>query len=143
MGFFFFNKLPFAAFFAPGATIVGSPYLWLPLPAAPPRIGRARTTPRRYIEQIGPLHFIRRPGRPPLLAAELTAAPLARGKALTPAALRRSGRARARTVSVPMFIGLRRVHIPKRFSLMAIFDRAGITLRLRFQRNLSEADGTK
>ena len=70
-----YHRIPYAWVHEEGATIHGQPLLWLPLSHAPDKIGRFRMTPRRY---PGPLQFVRRAGKPPLLVAKLG---LSRGRA--------------------------------------------------------------
>ena len=57
------HRIPYARVFEEGATIGGSPFLWLPLSHAPQKIGRFRMTPKRYVDGVGPLQFVRRGGR--------------------------------------------------------------------------------
>lgn len=140
----------YAGIFETGGTITGSPFLWLPLPAAPLKIGRQRVTPKLYSQRIGPLHSIKRPGKPPLLAAYVVGSPGA-GKRATIGQLRRGATARRRVlrgrgtgvslVSLPLFVGIRAVSIRKRFGLTAIFDRARASLAPSFLRRLREFNG--
>jgi uncharacterized protein DUF6441 len=147
---FAFHNIKYAGIFERGGTIAGSPLLWLPLPSAPLKVGGRRITPSLYIEQIGPLFKIIRPGKPPLLAALVPGAPkggrratVGQLKAGTRNARRRQaqaafgGRARASAVSLPMFVGVPRVKIRRRFGLEAIFAKARAGLGQGYLRNLS------
>ena len=151
-----YHKIPYAGVFETGATIPGSPYLWLPLDAAPKRAGRNRVTAGNYRELIGaPLFRINRPGKAPLLAAMVPASVARRGgKSLTPAQLRRGRRTQARgafsasrrrgthqTVALPLYVGIRAVRIPKKFNLASVFIRGANTLQAGYARYLEEFDG--
>lgn len=148
-----FHNIKYAGIFERGGTIKGSRLLWLPLPAAPLKIGRERVTPRLYIERIGPLHAIRRPGKRPLLAAYVSAERLGSGKAVSLGALRRGarsarrqqaaagfgGRVRGpRLVSLPLFVGIPSVRIRARFGLAAIFEKARRGLAAAYLRHLKD-----
>lgn len=148
-----YHKIPYAGVFETGATIPGSPFLWLPLPAAPKKAGRRRVTAANYREVIGaPLFRINRPGKAPLLAAMVPAAVAARGRSPTAAQLRAGRRAQARgafsrrrrsnpTVALPLYVGIRSVRIPKKFDLASVFERGANTLQTAYARYLGEFDG--
>lgn len=149
---FVFHRIPYAGVFEKGATISGSPYLWLPLPTAPQKIGRQKITPKLYIQNIGKLIFIRRAGGRPLLAgrvnarftgSRVSAAQLRRGerdekRASATAAFGGKNAGRYSTKIVPIFIGIPTVRIKGRFGLQAIFDRARATLGAYYIRNLKD-----
>lgn len=150
---FVHHNIAYAGIFERGGTIHGSPLLWVPLPAAPRKIGGQRVTPRVYVERIGSLHAIKRPGKRPLLAAYVTRAPGA-GRSVSVASLRAGarrarrgqanaafgGRASSRfaVVSLPLFVGVPAVHLRKRLSLTAVFNRARATLGPAFIKHLGE-----
>lgn len=149
---FVHHNIPYAGVFEEGATISGSPYLWVPLPTAPKRIGRQKITPKLYSEHVGKLVFIRRSGGRPLLAGRLNARSGGRGK-VTIAQLRRGERdarraaatsafggnaSRLKTTIVPLFVGLPSVKIRGRFGLQAIFDNARARLAAAYFRNLRD-----
>lgn len=155
---FVYHKIPYAGVFERGATIKGSPFLWLPLPAAPQYIGGRRATPRLYIQRVGPLISIKRPGKRPLLAGQIQAARGAalRGKRLTVAQLRRGQRDARRasanaafggkarrfaTIVVPLFVGLPSTHIRARFGLSEVFEAARRGLPAAYQKNLRATHG--
>lgn len=130
-------RIGYANIFERGGTIRGKPLLWVPLPSAPPKIGGKRTTARAYVQAIGPLHSINRPGRPPLLAGYSMRAP-AGGRSLSAAQLRTGqrnarrrqarsafgGRLGRAPVSVPLFVGLSAVRIADRLNVSAVYNRA-------------------
>lgn len=140
------HRIGYANVFERGATITGKPLLWVPLPTAP-KLGKRRLTPRLYFSSIGPLHIIRRPGKPPLLAGDAVREP-ARGRAVSAGVLRtgarnararatRTGRAR-RTVSVPIFVGVPVVHVAKRFNVSEVYEKARADLAALYKKRLEE-----
>lgn len=148
---FVHHNIPYAGVFEEGATISGSPYLWIPLPTAPKRIGREKITPRLYIQHVGKLIFVRRAGRRPLLAGRVSSR--SRGGKVSVAQLRRGERdarrasataafggnpARLKTNIVPLFVGMPSVHIKGRFGLKAIFASARSALSAAYFRNLRD-----
>jgi hypothetical protein len=150
---FVHHNIPYAGVFEQGATISGHPYLWLPLPNAPKRIGREKITPARYIQNVGRLIFIRGRGGRPLLAGRVNSRSAARSGKVTIAALRRGERdarrgsatsafggdpSKLRTNIVPLFVGIPNVKIRGRFGLTAIFDHARSMLAAAYFRNLKD-----
>jgi hypothetical protein len=127
-----YHKIPYADVFETGATIRGKPRLWLPLSTTPKKIGRNRMTAERYQKEIGPLRLIKRPGKKPLLAGEMSAttAQIRSGLAgkVTLARLRKgSGKVDTRTsgrMFVPLFVGVDSVKLRDRFSIREITKRA-------------------
>ena len=147
-----FHKIPYFGVFQTGATIKGSPLLWVPLPTAPLRVGGRRVTAGNYQSVIGaPLHTLRRPGRPPLLAAYVAGPP--RNGRVTASQLR-TGARRARrsaanaafggkvgrfgTVSLPLYIGIPQAQIRRRFDIHPVYRRAQLTLVSTFLRRLAD-----
>jgi hypothetical protein len=142
------HKIDYAGIFERGGRITGKPWLWLPLPAAPPRIGNRRITPAIYEQMIGPLHLITPRGRHPMLAAYVLGQPgkkpslskLRAGGALArlgARAQRGTGR-RAGIVSLPMFVRVSTVTLRKRFDLAAVFARAHAGLGANYLRHLNQ-----
>lgn len=131
-----YHKIPYAGVFERGATITGSPLLWLPIGNAPQRIGGKRFTARNYVALIGPLKTIRVPGKPPMLAGFVVGRPSA---TITVRRLK-NGNARAalggRVIAVPLFIGIDVVKIAARFNLSRIFNEAHTNLAGGYLRNL-------
>jgi hypothetical protein len=146
------HDIPYAGVFERGATISGSPLLWLPLSSTPKRVGGRRLTAGNYRQLVGAdLFVIKRPGRPPLLAANVTGTAGKTGKRVTPAQLRRGARTKRRgdahaafggrperfTVrALPLFIGVPRVRLRARFNLRDVFSRGPGLLNAAFSRNL-------
>ncbi|HDZ74371.1 MAG TPA: hypothetical protein ENH55_16730 [Aurantimonas coralicida] len=128
---FIFSKVPYAEVFESGATIRGKPRLWIPLEGTPKKIGRDRMTAKRFAQRIGPLTFLDRGGRRPLLGARAALTRSQANKArpkVSLAALRRGadGTATGRTVlrTVPLFLGVSSIVVPKKFSVRKIIDKA-------------------
>lgn len=131
-----FHRIPYAGIFETGGTIAGSPLLWLPLPNVPTSVLGRHMSPANYIRLIGPLHTIFRPGKPPLLAGymagsgDITIGKLVAGNRL----ISRGGAVRVR--SVPLFFGLDRVTLAKRFDLGPIFVKALTLIGPYYLKNL-------
>jgi hypothetical protein len=100
-------------------------------------------TPRRY---PGPLQYVRRPGKPPLLVAQLG---MSRAKAKQPlgkvslsaAKKGAAGGGRRRVIrSVPMFVGISTVKTAKRFRIGQIIARAAGRLGKLYLKHLDAGD---
>ena len=145
------HRIPFANVFERGARIGGRPLLWIPLPSAPKKINGRPTTAGGYVRNIGPLHSINRPGRPPLLAGYAMHAPSG-GKSLSVGALRTGqrnsrrrqaraafgGRLGKRPISVPLFVGIRAATIRDRLNISAVYDRARRDLPALYAKHVSQ-----
>lgn len=120
-----YHVIPYSGIFETGGPISGNPLLWLPLPDTPKRIGRQRVTPELFVRSVGPLIPIIRPGRRPLLAANIsTNRSGQRGPGSPPvtlSALRRGARGGPKE-AVPMFIGIDAVTLRDRFSVREIVE---------------------
>lgn len=137
------HKIPYATVFEDGATITGKPLLWLPLPTVPVGV-----TAKNYRKKVGePLFTIRRPGKPPLLAARVRLTDKRAAKGLSLSALRRGAnikigkdgkvrRGLGTLRAVPLFVGVPAVKIGKKFNLRAIFARAAAQLGNFYVKNL-------
>lgn len=146
-----FHRIGFANIFERGGTIrpKQKKLLWVPLPDAPKKIGGQRLTPKLYIEQIGPLHSINRPGRAPLLAGYIVA-----GRKATVAQLRagsrrasqgraggrRRGRRALPVISVPIFVGVPSARIARRFNITPIYDRIRGQIADLYVKRLAQGD---
>jgi hypothetical protein len=114
------TTINYADVFETGKTIAGHPWIWLPLPSVPPISGRPHMTPKQYIQNVGPLVLMRRPGKPPMLGARIRAAlkPQPFGRFVSRPTLRRgvsSGRGTFQTI--PLFVGVSAVNIPQKFNV--------------------------
>lgn len=125
-----YHKVPYAEVFERGAVIHGKPYLWLPLPNAPFAGGR-RIPASKFRDLVGsPLYTIRRPGKPPMLGANVRMTSARAGKAVSLSLLRRGrnpgGKGAVRLV--PLYVGVEVANIPKRFAILDAINRAAARL---------------
>jgi hypothetical protein len=142
------HTLGFANIFQTGGTIRGKPLLWIPLSGGPAKLGGKRLTPRLYASQIGPLHRINRPGKPPLLAGTALRPPV-NGRATTVAQLRNGarhetaakGQRRRKVYSVPVFVGVPVVKIHQRFDVARVYGQVHAQLGELYARRLEEGGG--
>jgi len=142
-----YRRIRYANIFERGGVIhpTKHPFLWLPLPTAPQRLGRKRITPALYIAQIGPLHYIARPGKPPLLAGDALKRPI--GKATLGAlktgarhaGARKAGGKGRHTESVPLFIGIKSAHIGDRLDIDRVYRETAEELPRLFRQRMSAA----
>lgn len=139
------HQIGYANIFERGGTIRGKPLLWLPLPTAPQRIAGKRTTPRLYQDQIGRLQFVQRAGKAPLLVGEALKA-VAAGRRATVSQLRsgarnaktrRAGGRGRKTVSVPLFVGIRSAKIPDRLNVSKVYRDVHAQLRELFREQIA------
>lgn len=144
---YLFHKIPYAGVFEDGARIAGSPYLWVPLPGIPARIGAKAMTPKNFNALIGPLHSIVVAGKPPMLGAyvqagarvgKVTIGKLRSGSALGRLGVRsrKGGFGGKGVVSLPIFVGVSAVTLRARFHLRAVFKQAGAGLGASYLQNL-------
>lgn len=121
-----FHKIPYAGVFEEGAQIRGKPLMWIPFNDVPQKLGSKKAmTPKNFEARVGPLQFVRRAGKPPLLVAKMK---VSRGKTsdkITLAKLRAASSTTTEKVrSVPIFVGVSSVNIRKRLNIVAIVKRA-------------------
>lgn len=111
-----FHKIPYANVFEDGAIIAGKPTLYLPITGAPLPTARGgrKMTPKLYVQQVGPLVPIKRPGRPTLLAGK--------GKG-------------TKGKVVPLFFGISTVSINQKFKIVEAVRRAAARLGEFYVRN--------
>lgn len=114
------HKIPYAGVFQSGATIRGSPWLFLPLPDAP-RVGGRPISPKRYSEVVGDLVMVRRVGKPPLLLGRIATVSRRTGGA------GRFGRLKRRRFitehRVPLYVGVPTVTITRKFDVIGAIKR--------------------
>lgn len=128
---FIFHKIPYAGVFEYGATISGRPFLWLPLPTAPKKIGRSKATPRAFEARIGKLVSMRGKGGKPLLGARVRLSKTKAGKArkVSVAALKRGHRGDKGVASIiPVFVGVPMVTIRAKFGVIRACQEAADTI---------------
>ncbi len=138
------STINYADIFETGKTIVGSPYLWLPLPTVPPFKGRPHMTPRQYIQNVGPLVTMRRNGKLPLLGAVVE-----KGGRPTRARLRRTflrgvfNEKRRSTITVPMFVAVPSVVIPKKFDVKGAIEDAAEDIAAAYNESVEAYEGRR
>ncbi|TIN09779.1 DUF6441 family protein [Mesorhizobium sp.] len=133
-----YHKVPYADVFETGAVIQGSPFLWLPLPDAPKGRGGRRISASEYRKQIGhPLYAIKRPGKPPLLGANIrsTASRSQKGVSLSQLKRGRNPNGRGTVRLVPLYIGVPKVDIKQKFHLRSIITANASKLAAYYYRN--------
>lgn len=122
---FIWHKIFYAGVFAKGATITGKPFLWLPLPSTPKRIGRNKITPELYWNKIGKLALVERPGKAPLLVAKVKVPSTRITNSVSLSLLRRGTKAKRGVItSIPIFFGIKLSSIPKKFDIEKVVKRA-------------------
>jgi len=139
------HKIPYAGIFERGGTISGSPFLWLPLPNVPNSINGKHMSPANYIRFVGPLQFIPRHGKPPLLGGyvatgskgggltKITVPALKRGASMMKS--HRTGAPAPRARLVPLFFAIDKVQMNKRFDILPIVARVNTMLPQLFLQN--------
>lgn len=110
-----FSTIPYAGVFQEGAVISGQPLLWLPLDTVPRGVGGRPLSPRQAAAKFGGLTSLNRPGRRPLLVAKT------RGGGF-----------------VPLFVGVERVSIRKRFAVIEVVEDVGGHLAESFEKHLKD-----
>jgi hypothetical protein len=128
-----FHKIDYMGVFEDGATIKGSPMLWLPLSTTPQSISGRRTRPAALAATMGQrlISFTSRNGTP-LLGARVEVSRTQAVKStlkVSLAALRRGNTGKKAEGSslfrtIPLFFGVRETHIPKKLSIREICAKA-------------------
>ncbi len=134
-----YHKIPYAGVFETGMTITGNPMLWIPLPGIPLRFGGRRLTPKMFVATIGPLHSVNIPGKPPMLAAYLSAGATTSNitvRKLKSGALIKSKRGINAVISVPIFYGVSAVKLAAKFNLKEVFNKAKNSLGKLYLENM-------
>ena len=134
------SRINYADVFEKGANISASSghFLWLPLPAVPAFrgtgikfggvVGRPHMTISQYIRNVGPLIFVKRPGKKPL-AGTLVNVPRPQSftRPIAKAKLTRTPRRTRATVKqfVPLYVGFTDVTLPHKYDVTAAIERVG------------------
>lgn len=118
-----YHKIHYAGVFEEGATITGKPLLWLPLRGTPKKFGRVKLTPKVYNANIGKLVFIKSKSGKPLLAGKAGLTKSGKTPKASMAALKR-GAAGGPAGLVPLFVGVKSIKIPKKFSVADVCQKA-------------------
>lgn len=140
------STINYADIFETGKTIAGNPFIWLPLPSVPPISGREHMTPKQYIQNVGPLVTMRRPGHLPMLGAVIKGPPKAQpfGRFATRARLRKgiSGKGSV-TQTIPLFVGVPAVRIPKKFDVKGAVEQAFGQFEQSYVQHLEPYEGRR
>lgn len=131
------SRLGFIAVFENGATIQGKPFLWIPLPGVPAKIGGQRNTPKLFEKTVGKLDYVRRPGAAPLLVGPAAGV---RGPKVGLAALRRGQSGGKGVQHVPIFVGVKQIHLRARTHINRIIREQVALIDDRFDALLREPD---
>lgn len=128
-----FHKIDYMGVFEDGATIKGSPMLWLPLSTTPKTLNGNRVRPASLAAAIGQhlISFTSRNGTP-LLGARVAVSRTQAAKTslkVSLAALKRGNTGKKAVESslfktIPLFFGVRETHIPKKLSIREICAKA-------------------
>jgi hypothetical protein len=130
------TTINYADVFEHGATIAGKRWLWLPMPSVPAAPGRPHMTPKQYIQQVGPLVLMWRPGKPPMLGARIQTGrlpPQPFGRFVSRRRLARGVSGRGQFYTIPLFVGVPAVTIPPKF------DVDGIITQVASEDNIEKA----
>lgn len=130
------HKIPYAHVFEDGATITGKPLLFLPLPTVPLGGTGKPLTPKQFTARIGPLTPVRGKSGRVLLVGKGSRATILRATDKVTRLRRGAVKRGILRQSVPLFVGVPRVTIRKKFNLRAIFARAGDKLGELYVKNL-------
>lgn len=120
-----YSGINFGVVFERGATIHGSPTLWIPLPTTPKKLGRKPLTAKRFSHEVARLFKIRIGGKD-YLAAKVNVTKGQAGRVVTRsvAMLKRKAGKSTRTALVPMFVAANSTHIRKRLHIGQIAEQA-------------------
>jgi hypothetical protein len=139
-----YHKIPYADIFESGGTIRGKPTMFVPLSTTPRKLKGKALTADRYRREVGPLTLINRPGKKPILAAQMAVSERqARrgetGKVTVPKL--RKGAAQSGIVrAVPLFVGVDSVTLKKRLSLTEVIDGEVNAIERIFTEKVSKKD---
>lgn len=139
------SNIDYENIFQRGGTIrpVSRRWLWVPTKQAPPKIGGKHTTIKSYLQSVGPLQFIKRPGHPPVMVAKVTRR-MSSTKGFSVSSLRRGSAAHAqgkKTQLVPIFVGLTSVTIRRRFNVDPVYEAARSSLPSKYASHMEALSG--
>jgi len=133
----------YAGIFEEGGTVrpVNGRFMWLPLADAPKTIGRKKITPERYIREIGPLALVQRPGKLPLLVTFVRGSAKRLAGRVTRRQLSTGGSRTGEVKMVPIFVGIKKASIPRKWGIREAAIAAVAELPNLFIQNLRRARG--
>lgn len=122
------SRVPYSKIFETSGDIAGPNLLWIAITGSAAAAGK-RYTPAEWEFNVGPLFMLKRPGKPPLLMGYV------RGRTRS---IRAFGRGknpggRGAVQAVPLFVGVPRVHIPKKLDFQGVADRAAAMLPILYE----------
>jgi len=138
------STLNYADVFETGKTITGTPLLWIPLPNVPPFKDRKHMTPAQYIRMVGPLVKIVTRGHGGLI---MLGGVVETGGKPTRRRLRQTflkgafGEKRKSTRVVPLYIGIARITIPKKFDVKGAIQKAFDNLDDFYKKHVEPYEG--
>lgn len=119
---FVHHRIPYAGVFEDGATVMGKPLMWVPLPTTPRRVGNRKVTPA-LLGDVDLVPF-RSKGGTPLLGASIkvprSQANVERPRVSLSALRRGTSGSRGVIRTVPLFVGIRAARIPEKIDIAAI-----------------------
>lgn len=120
------STVNFEDVFENGKFIVGDPYLWLPFPSVPlwPGDPTRQMSPKKYVQSVGPLVTMRRPGKTPMLGAVVTGRPKAQpfGRFASRTILKRGTRGSGPKTTIPLFVAVPLASIKKKFDVLSAVE---------------------
>ncbi len=141
------STINYADIFETGKTISvsGKKYLWMPLPSVPPIKGRPHMTPKQYIQNVGPLVLMWRTGKAPMLGATVRRTPKAQpfGRFASRAQLRKGKTGRGVTETIPLFVGVQTVVIPKKFDVKGAIKDAAEDIAKAYNETVETYEGRR
>ena len=133
-----YSTINFLSVFENGARIGGKPYLWLPLPDIPQKVGSQPMRPALFIAKFGPLKSAKHSTVPILLGQIAT---LASGRIGNKTARKfKIARTATATAWVPVFIGISSVQLKKRINYSAILQAAQGVMAERYDQYVAQFD---
>ncbi len=134
-----YSTINFLSVFENGARINGKPYLWLPLPDIPQKIGSQPMRPALFIQRFGPLKSAIHSATPILLGQ--IAVPSS-GK-IGPKTARKFAQAHAaKSVAwIPVFVGVSVVQLRRRINYTSILNAAQSLLNERYNEYVAKFKG--
>jgi hypothetical protein len=125
--------------FEEGGSIQGKPLLWIPMDNVPFASGRKRLTAKQYTERIGPL--FRTKSDPPYLVGRVSRAGVTRATRDVVKLRKRAVRTGTlRTKSVPLYVGVRSVTIPKKFDIKGVVQRVAARIPQLYLENAEKVN---
>jgi hypothetical protein len=133
----------YAGIFEQGGRVTGKPYIWIPLPGVPPYFMGEHIHPG----QINGIVSMKIPGKPPLLGIRIKGTK--RDRKITTTLLKSGTYEKATTkrgakkkyMVIPLFVGVRKADIPKKWDLQRAAKLAMLQLNSKVGKNLRTKRG--